>query len=69
MCIWAAYANTDLIEYGSSFTLIVFSWILFLVAGVVGNWERFDGIPEAGKRFISLGQSVCSTHRLCMPHA
>jgi hypothetical protein len=55
MCIWAGYANTDMIEYGSSFALVVISWILFLCAGIVGNWERFDGVPETGKRLISLG--------------
>jgi hypothetical protein len=38
---------------------MVISWILFLCAGIVGNWERFDGIPETGKRLISLGKLRC----------
>jgi len=31
------------------------SWILYAIAAICGNWERFDGIPEAYKRYISVG--------------
>jgi len=53
-CVWAGYSNAGLVEFGSSYALLVVSWLLFLAAGIVGNWERFDGVPESAKRFISL---------------
>ena len=62
MCIWAAYAGSGASELGSSFTLLVLSWIVYAMAGILSSWERIHGVPEAYKRRIGLGTGVQYTH-------
>jgi hypothetical protein len=55
MCVWAAYANNHDHVYGSSFVLVVVSWMFFLLATVCGAWELGQGIPVLARRVFNVG--------------